>query len=338
MDTILTPPSEEMLLKAADIIRAGGLVGFPTETVYGLGGDATNESAVRAIFHAKGRPADNPLIVHVADAEKLPMLCRVTQTAERLISAFWPGPLTLLMQKTPLVPDVTTAGLASVAVRCPAHPIARRLIALSGTFIAAPSANLSGRPSPTTAAHVYADMKGRIPMILDGGACQVGVESTVCDLTGDVPVILRPGAVTRDMIASEVGDCLVAGSVMRPLREGESAPSPGMKHRHYAPKGKLTIVRGEKKRVIDTISRLYDQADNACILCGESRIKCYRNRICRILGDTPEEAENHLFTLLREMDDRGIAHIFAEGFAESDDSLAVMNRMARAAAFDIIDV
>lgn len=338
METILTPPTGEALKRAADILREGGLVGFPTETVYGLGGDATNENAVRAIFAAKGRPADNPLIVHVTDESQLPSLCRVTETAERLIAAFWPGPLTLLMEKTPRVPDVTTAGLPSVAVRCPSHPVARRLIDLSGRAIAAPSANLSGRPSPTTAAHVYEDMKGRIPMILDGGACRVGVESTVCDLTGDTPVILRPGAVTRDMIASVAGGCLVAGSVMRPLRAGESAPSPGMRHRHYAPKGRLTVVRGDEKRVIDTIARLYDESDNACILCGEHHRASYGGRRARALGDTPEEAENRLFALLREMDDLKIDRIFAEGFQESDASLAVMNRLARAAAFDIIDV
>lgn len=338
METILTPPTEAMLRKAADILRAGGLVGFPTETVYGLGGDATNESAVRAIFAAKGRPADNPLIVHVTDAAQLPPLCRLTDTAERLIAAFWPGPLTLLMQKTALVPDVTTAGLPSVAVRCPSHPVARRLIALSQTPVAAPSANLSGRPSPTTAAHVYEDMNGRIPIILDGGACAVGVESTVCDLTGDTPVILRPGAVTRGMIAAVAGDCLVAGSVMRPLREGERAPSPGMRHRHYAPKGRLTVVRGENRRVIDAVSRLYDEAGNACILCGERHKAAYGSRRVRVLGDTPEEAENRLFALLREMDDLGVARILAEGFSEDDASLAVMNRLARAAAFDILDV
>ncbi len=338
MKTILTPPTDDMLNKAAGILREGGLVGFPTETVYGLGGDATNESAVRAIFAAKGRPADNPLIVHVTDFAQLPPLCHVTDTAIKLIGAFWPGPLTLLMKKTSLIPDATTAGLSSVAVRCPSHPVARRLIELSRLPIAAPSANLSGRPSPTTAAHVYEDMNGRIPMILDGGACAVGVESTVLDLTGDVPVILRPGAITRDMIASVAGDCLVSGSVMRPLREGESAPSPGMKHRHYAPKGLLTVVRGDEARVIREISRLYDESDNACILCGEHHISAYGDRRAHVLGDTPEEAGNRLFTALREMDDLGVTRILAEGFPETDASLAVMNRMARAAAFDVRDV
>ena len=338
METILALPTDDMLDQAARILRAGGLVGFPTETVYGLGGDATNESAVRAIFAAKGRPADNPLIVHVTEREELSPLCEVSGAAETLIRAFWPGPLTLLMKKTSRVPDVTTAGLPSIAVRCPSHPVARRLIALAGLPVAAPSANVSGRPSPTTAAHVFEDMNGRIPMILDGGACAVGVESTVLDVTGAIPVILRPGAVTRDMIADAVGACEVAGSVMRPLREGESAPSPGMKHRHYAPRGRMTIVRGDNARMVEKMSQLYDAADNCFILSGERNLQKYGARRTKILGDTPEEAENRLFDALRDMDDRRVGRIFAEGFADSDESLAVMNRMARAAAFDILDV
>ena len=197
METMLCAANAAALERACALLRAGQVVAFPTETVYGLGADALNPDAVRAIFAAKERPADNPLIVHVARREQLEGLCEVTDTAKKLMDAFWPGPLTLLLRKTDRVPDVTTAGLASVAVRCPNHPVAHQLLAQCGLPIAAPSANRSGRPSPTTARHVLEDMDGRIPLILDGGECQVGVESTVLDVTGEAPCVLRPGAITR---------------------------------------------------------------------------------------------------------------------------------------------
>ena len=339
MKTQLLKANAESIRIAGELIAEGELVGFPTETVYGLGGNALDADAVRAIFAAKGRPADNPLIVHVSKKEQVPSLCSVPPMAEKLMDAFWPGPLTLLMMKKLIVPDVTTANLPSVAVRCPEHPVARALIDAAGVPIAAPSGNLSGRPSPTEASHMMEDMDGRIPLILDGGPCRVGVESTVLDVTGETPVILRPGEVTREQIAAVVGNCLVAGSVMRPLKEGESAPSPGMRHRHYAPKGQMTVVRGaDEEKVVARLIVLYDASDNACILCRTKHLGSFGNRRVMDLGDTKEKTAHELFAALREMDEMHVSRILAEGWDETGVGLAVMNRMARAAAFDVEDV
>ncbi len=335
METFCLPANAQALQQASDLLRRGQVVAFPTETVYGLGANALDENAVRTIFAAKERPADNPLIVHVADRSQLEGLCEVTETAEKLMNAFWPGPLTMLLKKTDRIPAVTTAGLPSVAVRCPRHPVALALLRTCGLPIAAPSANRSGRPSPTTAQHVYEDMTGRIPLILDGGPCQVGVESTVADLTGDVPCVLRPGAVTAEDIAAIVGDCTVADSVMRPLKEGEAAPSPGMRHRHYAPKAKMTVYIGEDQAVANAICEVYDRTENAAILTHTAAMPLYGGRRAFDLGDTPEEGAHLLFQRLREMDEAGCALILAQGWPPEGRALAVMNRMARAAAFDI---
>ncbi len=336
MITRVLPADEENIRLGGELIARGELVGFPTETVYGLGGNALCEEAVRAIFAAKGRPADNPLIVHISKAGEADALCFPTDLARKLMDTFWPGPLTLLMKKKPTVPDVTTAGLDTVAVRCPMHPAALGLISASGVPIAAPSGNRSGRPSPTKAAHMLEDMDGRIPLILDGGDCSVGVESTVLSVTGDTPVIFRPGGITREDIKRAVGRCEVADSVMRPLKEGEAAPSPGMKHRHYAPKGTMTVVEGrDAGRVIQRLKELYDGSENACILCHAAHIPAFGDRRVRSLGDTPEITAHVLFAALREMDEEHIGRILCEGWSEDGVGLAVMNRMARAAAFDI---
>lgn len=336
MDTLCLPVDEQSLKQASDLLRQGKLVAFPTETVYGLGADALNEAAVRSIFDAKERPADNPLIVHIHAVEQLEGLCHITPTAQKLAQAFWPGPLTMLLMKTSRVPDITTASLPSVAVRCPRHPAALALLRESGVPVAAPSANRSGRPSPTTAAHVLTDMAGRIPLILDGGSCQVGVESTVVDLTGPEPCILRPGAVTAQQIASVAGSCQVASSVMRPLKEGEAAPSPGMRHRHYAPRARMTVYVGTDERVAQAICARYDGEANAAILAHASALPLYGNRRVFSLGDSPREGAHLLFQRLREMDDLGCSLILAQGWEAQGEALAVMNRMARAAAFDIV--
>lgn len=336
MDTLFLPATAENIERAAGLLRRGQVIAFPTETVYGLGADALNEAAVAAIFAAKERPADNPLIVHVAERVQLDGLCHVTDTARALMDAYWPGPLTLLLQKTDRVPGITTAGLPSVAVRCPGHPVALALLRASGVPVAAPSANRSGRPSPTSARHVLEDMQGRIPLILDGGACEVGVESTVLDLTGPVPCILRPGAVTKEMVAAVAGDCTVAPSVMRPLRPGEAAPSPGMRHRHYAPRAKMTVFVGDEEKVIAEICRRYDETDNACILAHDNAVPAFGRRRVLSLGDTKEQGANRLFARLRETDEMGVSCVLAMGWDEAGVGLAVMNRMARAAAFDIV--
>jgi len=335
MKTICRSASEDSLKQAAALLQAGQVVAFPTETVYGLGANALDEAAVRAIFAAKERPADNPLIVHVADKAQLSGLCEVTEMAEKLMDSFWPGPLTLLLKKTVKVPDVTTAGLTTVAVRCPNHPVALQLIRESGLPIAAPSANRSGRPSPTSAAHVYEDMQGRIPMILEGGNCRVGVESTVLDVSGDVPCVLRPGAVTPEMIAKVAGRCTLAPSIMRPLQEGEHAPSPGMKHRHYAPKAKMTVYVGADEKVIHAMIARYDGEENGWILAHENILPAFGDRRCLSLGKNPAEGAQMLFQRLRELDEKNAAFILAQGWEAEGDALAVMNRMTRAAAFDI---
>ena len=337
-ETALLPVDESSISLAARLLREGQVVAFPTETVYGLGADGLNEQAVKRIFAAKNRPADNPLILHIAAIEDAYPLCQWTSQAQELAQAFWPGPLTMLLSRKSLVPGITTAGLPTVALRMPAHPAALALIKAAGIPIAAPSANLSGRPSPTSAMHVYEDMLGRVPLILDGGECQVGVESTVLDMSGDVPTIYRPGAVTGEQIAMVAGECKVAPSVMRPLSENESAPSPGMRHRHYAPKARMTLVKGATAQVAAYINQQIDQGENACILAFEEHLPLYGARDAESLGHTAQDAAQRLFYLLRDMDTRGISRIYAETLPETGLGLAVMNRMARAAAFDIITV
>ena len=338
METRILQPTEKALEEAARLLRGGELVAFPTETVYGLGADALNADAVRRIFAAKNRPADNPLIVHIWDQSQLDALCEPSETALRLMERFWPGPLTVLCRKKAAVPDVVTAGLGTVGMRMPSHPVAREMLRVANVPVAAPSANLSTRPSPTTAAHVLEDMDGRIPLILDGGASDFGVESTVLDASCPVPVILRPGAVTREMVAELVGACEVADSVMRPLAEGEAAPSPGMRHRHYAPKGRLTIYRGSAEAVAEAIRRAYDVEENAVILALEDHLPLYGDRRTLPMGRTLLDAAHHLFASLREADHRGYTRLLAEAVSEEAVGLAVMNRMARAAAFDVEDV
>ncbi len=336
-DTQLLPLDEQSVRLAAELFRQGELVAFPTETVYGLGANALDPQAVPRIFIAKNRPMDNPLIVHIRDMAQLEPLCEPSPAALRLMEAFWPGPLTILCRKKQAVPDAVTAGLNTVGIRMPSHPGCRLMLEACGLPIAAPSANLSGRPSPTTALHVLDDLRGRVPLILDGGPCDVGLESTVLDASGPVPVILRPGAVTREMVAAVCGDCLVADSVMRPLREGETAPSPGMKHRHYAPKGRLTLYRGTAENVSRVIRTEYDRSPNAVILALTRHVPLYGSRRVMRMGDTLQEAAHSLFALLRQADDLGYARLLAETVTEEAEGLAVMNRLARAAAFDMVD-
>ncbi|MDO4866985.1 MAG: L-threonylcarbamoyladenylate synthase [Clostridia bacterium] len=344
MQTQLLSVSPEALARAGELIRSGELVGFPTETVYGLGANALDADAVRRIFEAKGRPGDNPLIVHISAIDQLEPLIAVepSPTARALMNAYWPGPMTLIFPKSDLVPTAVTAGLDTVAVRFPAHPAARALIDAARRPIAAPSANRSGRPSPTTAAHVFEDMDGRIPLILDGGPCDVGLESTVIDVTGGEPRILRPGGVTREMIAAVCGSAGVDPAVMRPLKEGERPRSPGMKYRHYAPSGELTIVEGRSEAVAEAIRGLYDAAlsegRRPLILALSDHLPAYGERRALSLGADAAEMAHAVFACLREADALGADAIFSEAVSEDGVGLAVMNRLGRAAAFKILKV
>lgn len=341
METQVRQPNEEALAEAGRLIREGRLVGFPTETVYGLGANALDEQAVRSIFEAKGRPGDNPLIVHVSCMEEIDALNEgeMPENARRLAEAYWPGPMTLILPKGRAIPEAVTAGMDTVGIRLPASPVARALIRAAKRPIAAPSANRSGRPSPTTAQHVLDDMQGRIPMILDGGACQVGLESTVVDARGEVPRVLRPGGVTPQMIAAVCGAVEVDGAVMRPLKEGETPRSPGMKYRHYAPVGELTIVEGAPEAVAREICALYDAAgESAAILALPGHEHLYAGRRVFELGgsDEVESVAAHLFAALRTLDDEQVKVIYSEAVDAEGLGLAVMNRLGRAAAFRIL--
>lgn len=332
MHTELCQADDASIRRAAALLRAGELVAFPTETVYGLGADALNGEAAARIFAAKGRPADNPLIAHIAGESGLAGLIagEPCACARKLMRAFWPGPMTLIFPKSPRVPREVTAGLDTVAVRMPSHPVARALISAAQTPIAAPSANRSGRPSPTTAAHVLEDMEGRIPLILDGGPCEVGLESTVVDVTGARPRILRPGGVTLEMLEGVVGDVDVDEGVLHQLQAGSQARSPGMKYKHYAPKGEVTIVTGP--RAAQEIARLYDAAGERAAILAFSQADYGARRVYRL-----KNAPGELFAALRQLDEDGMETIYAEDVPTTGVGLAVMNRLMRAAAFRVVE-
>lgn len=326
---------------AARILAGGGLVAFPTETVYGLGADALNDKAVRSIFEAKGRPADNPLIVHVGRFEDVaPLVRSLPDKARELARLFWPGPLTMVLPASPALPRVVTAGLDTVGVRLPAHEVARRLILKSGVPVAAPSANVSGSPSPTRAEHVWHDLNGRIDAVLDGGPCEVGIESTVLDLSGEVPVILRPGGVAPDDLQRVLPDLVVP-----PFEgvESDDVPrAPGMKYRHYAPKARMLLVEGQEGPVVAEMHRQIDswRARGHCVgvLASDEHAPHYDANVVRVLAprNEPAEAARNLFALLREMDERGADVILVEAVDREGIGFAVMNRLWKAASGGII--
>lgn len=333
----------ESILRAAAWIRSGELVAFPTETVYGLGADALRDEAAARIYAAKGRPSDNPLIAHIADREQLAALVReIPDCAVRLMDAFWPGPLTLVFRKTDRVPYGTTGGLDTVAVRMPAHETARALIRAAGVPVAAPSANTSGRPSPTTAEHVLEDLGGKIPCILDGGPVGIGLESTIIDVTGAVPVILRPGYISREMVETVVGPVETDPAVEQPLSADAVPKAPGMKYRHYAPRASLTIVTGEIQDVITSINRLTAKAQQDGKLCGvictEETKGQYQCENRKVIGSRkrPETIAHNLYAVLRQFDGDGTEVIFSESFEGGQLGQAVMNRLKKAAGYHII--
>ncbi len=335
MRTEILPATEEHIARAATVIRAGGLVAFPTETVYGLGADALNEDAVRRIFLAKERPADDPLIVHIVHAQQLPQLARqIPQRAWDLTEKFWPGPLTLVLPKTDRVPAVTTGGLDTVAVRMPSHPVAKRLIELSGVPIAAPSANRFGRPSPTTAQHVWEDLAGRIELILDGGPTPIGVESTVLDLTQDPPMVLRPGGVTLEELRAVLGDVRILSS----SASEEAKRSPGTRYRHYAPRARVLLV--EQGMVEAVLEGLSGKRIGVLVWGPHPSLPSPVRKGGRGAGgegliviQMPQSLRAYarrLFAVLRELDAQGVEVIVVEKLEERGLGRAIMDRLRRA--------
>ncbi len=327
------------------ILKREGLVAFPTETVYGLGADAMKEETSKKIYEAKGRPSDNPLIIHIAETESVYRLAKVvTGKAEQLMKAFWPGPLTIIFEKKREVPYSTTGGLDTVAVRMPSHPVARALIRCSGILIAAPSANTSGRPSPTKAEHVWEDLSGRIDMIIDGGQVGIGIESTIIDMTEEVPVILRPGYVTKAMLEEVIGEVAMDVALLK-KPTGELRPkAPGMKYRHYAPKGKMTIVEGRMEDVVREITGMAekwkDRGKKVAVIATEESKELYPIEEVYSIGSRKNEASiaAGLYDILRKMDHIGAEYIFAESFSEEHLGHAIMNRLLKAAGYQKVKV
>ncbi len=323
---------------AAELIRKGELVAIPTETVYGLGADGLNEAAVAKIFQVKGRPQDNPLILHVTGAEQIALFCHdVPQAAYRLAERFWPGPLTMVLPARDLVPRRTTAGLSTVAVRCPDCAATREIIRLAGVPIAAPSANLSGKPSTTTAAHVLHDHDGRIAAVVDGGPCRVGVESTIVDLTEQPPRLLRPGGVTPEQLKAVLGELAVDRAVVAPIDQDAVVKAPGMKYRHYAPQCQVLIVSGTRSQAASYIHAHFAPGDR--VLCFAEELPLYENCAPLAYGREDDAAtlSAGLFAALRQLDDPSVNRVFARCPQGGGVAYAVENRLKKAAAFQIID-
>lgn len=340
MNTIVLPADAPGTAQtAADIIRNGGLVAIPTETVYGLGANGLDPDAVAKIFIAKGRPQDNPLILHVAKPEEIREFCHdIPESAWLLAEKFWPGPLTMVLPAKEIVPKCTTAGLPTVAVRCPDSAITRDIIALSGVPIAAPSANISGKPSTTTAQHVLHDHDGRIEAIVDGGACRVGVESTIVDLTEERPRLLRPGGVTPEQLISVLGDLVVDKAVTAQIDKDAVVKAPGMKYRHYAPQCQVVILSGSREKAADYVCRHYESGDR--VLCFEEELPLYKDFDPLPYGKEADAAtlSAGLFDALRQLDDPAVKKVFARCPVGGGIAYAVQNRLKKAAAFQIIDV
>lgn len=348
MNTIYADMTEEidrkLMQKAGDILLSGGLVAFPTETVYGLGGNALDAEASRKIYAAKGRPSDNPLIVHIAEFDALEQIVtKVPQEARDLADAFWPGPMTMILNKNDSVPASTTGGLGTVAIRMPDNEIAAEMIRAGGGYIAAPSANTSGRPSPTTAQHVKDDLDGKIDMIIDGGPVGIGVESTIIDLTEKIPMILRPGYINMEMLRGVLGEVRMDPGLH--FNDPNFHPkAPGMKYRHYAPKAPLTIVEGPQDRVVEKIRSLTAQKESAGgkvgIIATDESASAYDRGIVKSIGTRTEEItiSMHLYGILRDFDDLGVDVIYSEAFDTPRMGQAIMNRLIKAAGHQVIRV
>ena len=334
-------PDKEALYEAGGIIKKGGLVAFPTETVYGLGGDALNRESSKKIYAAKGRPSDNPLIVHICCMEDLAaIVTEVSEEAKALAAAFWPGPLTMIFEKTDKVPNETTGGLSTVAVRMPKDTIALEFIRQSGGYVAAPSANISGKPSPTQAKYVLEDMDGRIDAVIDGGEAVIGLESTIVDLTGEHPMILRPGYITKEMLEEVLGRVDEDVTMMQKT-EGIKPKAPGMMYRHYAPKGMLTIISGDGPAVAKRINELTKEAMNygkkTGVIATAENFSLYEADVIKNAGNRNDEATiaRELYRILREFDDEDVEVIYSEAFPEGGIGQAIMNRLLKAAGHHI---
>lgn len=331
--------------EAASVIKEGGVVAFPTETVYGLGADALNPLAVKKIFEAKGRPQDNPLIIHVANKNLESLVKEIPSIANKIMDRFWPGPLTLIFKKKNIIPDVTSANLDTIGVRMPSNEIALKLIESSGTPIAAPSANISGRPSPTDVERCIEDLEGKIDYILGGNRSDVGVESTILDLSVDPPCVLRPGGITLEMLKEIYERIYIDPAIMKKSNENIKPKAPGMKYRHYAPKAKIKIINGNTEKTIEKIKDLLqnyiDNKLSVGVMTCDEHINYYSNQVEIIsLGSRKklDEIAKNLFEALRSFDDRGVDIILAEGYEEKDLGIAIMNRLKKAAAYDILEV
>ncbi len=327
----------ELIREAGKIIRDGGLVAFPTETVYGLGGDALNPLSSRKIYAAKGRPSDNPLIVHIADQQALSSIVgEIPGNAWKLAERFWPGPLTMILHKSDRVPRETTGGLDTVAVRMPANRIAQEMIRAAGGYVAAPSANRSGRPSPTVARYVAEDLAGRVEMIIDGGDVEIGLESTIVDLTSDRPMVLRPGYITRQDLENVLSEVEEDRTLME-ADAGQAPKAPGMKYRHYAPKGEMTVVKGVEEQVVSYINErcreCRDAGRRTGVIATDETLSGYCADVCRSVGCRHDEEAiaRELYRILREFDDEAVEVIYAEAFDDSGIGRAIMNRLLKAA-------
>ena len=333
------------LAEAAEILRNGGLVAIPTETVYGLGANALDESASKKIYEAKGRPSDNPLIAHISCMDELSALVsEIPEAGRKLAEKYWPGPLTMVFPKKEIVPYGTTGGLETVAIRMPSDPVANRLIKLAGVPVAAPSANTSGRPSPTKAEHVVEDMNGKIEMIIDSGEVGIGVESTIVDVSGKVPMLLRPGAITMEMLRETLGEVEIDPAILGPLSADVKPKAPGMKYRHYAPQAEMTLVEGEMEHVVEFINQEAKLALEAGlkvgIICTEESRESYHCGMLKVIGsrENEESVAHNLFAVLREFDDQKVDCIFSERFSKDRLGQAIMNRLCKAAGYHIVKV
>lgn len=337
-------PEDKIIKEAGKVIKEGGIVAFPTETVYGLGANALDEEAVKKIFIAKGRPQDNPLIVHVAGLKIDDLVQEVPPVAKKMMRKFWPGPLTLIMEKSSKIPEVTSAGLSTIGIRMPSNVVANELIKNAGVPIAAPSANISGRPSPTNIEMCIEDLMGKVDYIVGGEKCDVGLESTIVDCTVEPPCILRPGGITLEMLKDIHKDIYIDPAIMKKAKKDFKPKAPGMKYRHYAPKAPIKIISGDGKKTIAKINKIVENyigmGKNVGIMATDESVKFYSRAVVKSLGSRKDLTMigKNLFKVLKEFDDEDVDIILSEAFEEKGIGIAIMNRLKKAAGFDIIYV